>query len=169
VDKAKLEVSVKIKIWTAHDGHVLAILDGSEHISKIPEQCQVYAALLNGEEYDLLHTETPNPDKRLVRVFHFQKDPSRTHGIPCLFVIHRGEPFSQTKIRLQKVFGFYDKVFEKIKFAIVRRESYASPTYVEDADELFSEMGPSDELGLDHVDKTSRRGYGQQTAIFIKN
>lgn len=169
VEKAKIDAKHQLKIWAARDGHVVGTLGEQDHISVLPELAQVYVAQANEEEQELLRSETPDADKRIISVFHFQKEPSRTHGVPTTFVIRRGEPFSQTKLRLQKLYGFYDKVFEKIRFAIVGQDSYATPATVEDQTELFEEMGTDDELGLDHIDKTSRRGYGQQAAIFIKN
>ena len=42
------------------------------------------------------------------------------------------EPFSETKKRLEKRTGFKGKMFEKIKFAIVRRSHYSKPQYLTD-------------------------------------
>lgn len=42
----------------------------------------------------------------------------------------QGEPFSETKKRLEKRTGIKGKAFEKIKFALLKR--YAKPTYLED-------------------------------------
>ena len=44
----------------------------------------------------------------------------------------KNEPFSETKTRLEKRTGFKGKMFEKIKFAVVRRSHYSKPQYLTD-------------------------------------
>ncbi len=44
----------------------------------------------------------------------------------------QGEPFSETKKRLEARTGYKGKSFEKIKFALVRRMPYSKPQYLDD-------------------------------------
>lgn len=44
----------------------------------------------------------------------------------------QGEKFIDTKKRLEKRTGFKGKNFEKIKFAVVKRNSYSKPHYLTD-------------------------------------
>lgn len=44
----------------------------------------------------------------------------------------QNEPFSETKKRLEQRTGFKGKMFEKIKFAVVRRSHYSKPQYLND-------------------------------------
>jgi ubiquitin carboxyl-terminal hydrolase 7 len=76
--------------------------------------------------------EDLEPGSELIQAFHFQSEPSKSHGIPFRFKIIPGEVFSDTKKRLEKRTGMKGKNFEKIKFAIVKRSSYSKPTYLTD-------------------------------------
>lgn len=93
-----------------------------------------------------------------IQAFHFQGEPNKPHGFPFKFSIRRvsqffnfflkkettlcmlvyftdesqDEKFSETRKRLEKRTGIRGKNFDKIKFAVVRRSSYAKPTYLED-------------------------------------
>ncbi|KAI5867169.1 cysteine proteinase [Durotheca rogersii] len=99
--------------------------------------------------------EADADDRDFIRVVHFQNDSSRVHGIPFKFLLKEGEPFSETKKRLEKRTGIKGKAFEKIKFAILRR--YQKPAYIGDDDVLFDEGGSLEDdilLGLDHPDRT---------------
>lgn len=164
------EVIPKIKIWGAVNSRMYRMFNDTYPVISIPDEVQIYATLCPSIEYEFINSEVMPTDRRLIFIVHFQKDPTRTHGVPFTFVLIQGEKFSETKSRLQKTLGIYDKIFDKIKFAVIKNDSYAPPVYVEDLNvELFSELEGEDVLGLDHVDKTVRRGYGQQSAIFIKN
>jgi ubiquitin carboxyl-terminal hydrolase 7 len=161
------EVS-RIKMWGASSSRLHKMFTDNYPVISLVDSTQIYAAVSPEEEFEFIKSEVAPTDERLVFALHFQKEPHRPHGIPFTFILRKGEKFSDTKCRLQKVLGFYDKIFEKIKFAIVKTDGYASPVYINDDDELFSLLGADESLGLDHYDKTARRGYGQQ-AIFIKN
>lgn len=162
------DVVSRIKMWGASNSKLHKLFSDNCPVISLADSTQIYAAVSPDEEYEYVKSEVTPSDMRLVFALHFQKEPNRAHGIPFTFILRKGEKFADTKVRLQKVLGFYDKVFEKIKFAIVPTDGYGAPNYINEDDELFSLMGQDDSLGLDHYDKTARRGYGQQ-AIFIKN
>ena len=145
-------------------------------------------------------------ERDFVKVVHFQNDPSRMHGIPFKFLLKevcigcvisacgggeradhlQGEPFSETKKRLEKRTGIKGKAFEKIKFATWKK--YEKKTYylqdgktlpiavsvntmlMSGTDDVLFEQGGAVEddlvLGLDHVDKSRNRGNGQE--MFLK-
>lgn len=103
-----------------------------------------------------------------VYAFHFQSEPNRMHGMPFKFLLKEGEPFLETKKRLEKRTAIRGKNFEKIKFAIVRRSSYSRPHYLNDDDVLWDLMQTEDEyLALDHADRSRslRNGVGD---LFLK-
>lgn len=106
----------------------------------------------------------------------------------------QGEPFSETKKRLEKRTGIKGKAFEKIKFAAVNKYDKKA-RYLQDGkflpgcnvgdvgdvgdfderlisvtdDVLFDEGGSIEDdltLGLDHVDRSRNRGNGQE--MFLK-
>jgi ubiquitin carboxyl-terminal hydrolase 7 len=65
--------------------------------------------------------------------FHFEKDPSKSHFVPFIFVVKDGEVFKETKERLSKRTGIKGKNFEKVRFAIVKNgQNYSRPVWVED-------------------------------------
>lgn len=176
-EKANIPENVlpRVKIWTAHNSRMSRMLMLNSPVASIVDTVKVYASVMTDEEYELVHLE-PSDDKKLVYVVHFQKDSSRTHGIPFSFVLKKGEKLVDTKHRLQKAMGVYDKMFEQIRLAVLITDGYSTPQYIADKSdedgqevELFDVIGDGQCLGLDHVDKSARRMYGYQSAIFIKN
>jgi ubiquitin carboxyl-terminal hydrolase 7 len=69
---------------------------------------------------------------KIINAFHFSKEVSRTHGVPFKFVLKPGEPFSETKKRLQARTGVSDKDFAKFRFALIQVALFKQPTYIED-------------------------------------
>ncbi len=126
----------------------------------------------NGDTEDkdgdlLMNSDSPKP-LGIVKVFHYQKEPNRVHGVPFAFILYENEPFSETKKRLQRRLCFKDKEFEKVKVAIIRSGS-SKAFYPSDESITANEFEAEDTLGLDHFDKTlHRKGYSER-AIFIKN
>ncbi|XP_074095534.1 ubiquitin carboxyl-terminal hydrolase 7-like isoform X1 [Cotesia typhae] len=103
-------------------------------------------------------------DEMLVPVAHFHKDVFSPFGIPFMFKIKHGEPFTKVKDRLLKKLGVQEKEFEKFKFAIV---SMGKPQFItEEADYYInlaefrttsSQALQRPWLGLDHVNKAPKR------------
>ncbi|KAH6696852.1 ubiquitin carboxyl-terminal hydrolase [Plectosphaerella plurivora] len=108
--------------------------------------------------------EEANADEaHFIKVFHFQGELNRTHGVPFRFLLKEGEKFSETKKRLEKRTGLKGKSFEKIKFAVAKAGHFSKPQYLNDDDELWAAAaGDDDSLGLDHPDRTRalRNGVG---------
>jgi ubiquitin carboxyl-terminal hydrolase 7 len=48
--------------------------------------------------------------------------------------LEKEEPFVETKKRLERRTGLKGKSFEKIKFAVVRRQHYSKPQYLKDGE-----------------------------------
>lgn len=120
------------------------------YVERIPEE------ELNATEHD-----------RFIYCFHFDKEPSKPHGIPFKFIVKPGEVFKDTKERISKRTGIKGKLLQQIKFAIVPRGTYAKPRYVEDEEVLLDSLQDDDSLGLDHVNKT-RNFWGRAEGMFIK-
>jgi ubiquitin carboxyl-terminal hydrolase 7 len=78
---------------------------------------------------------------KIVNLFHYAKDPQRTHGVPCKFVLYEGEPFSETKKRIQLRIGASEKDFSRFKFSLVTATIFKQPTPVEEGESLVSWMG----------------------------
>ncbi|XP_063971847.1 ubiquitin carboxyl-terminal hydrolase 7 isoform X1 [Diachasmimorpha longicaudata] len=103
-------------------------------------------------------------DEILVPVAHFHKDIFSTFGIPFMFKIKHGEPFTKVKDRLLKKLGVPEKEFEK--FAIV---SMGKAQIITDETDYFinladfravpNQNAPQQRpwLGLDHVNKAPKR------------
>jgi ubiquitin carboxyl-terminal hydrolase 7 len=69
---------------------------------------------------------------KIVNLFHYAKDPQRTHGVPCKFVLYEGEIFEETRKRIQQRIGANDKDFARFKFSLVTATVYKQPTSIED-------------------------------------
>jgi len=155
----------KIRIFEiSKDGKTQKEFTGSEMIGNIPEPVDLYAEEIPREEL-----EADDSDK-VIGVFHFSKELSRTHGVPFKFVVKRGEKFSETKKRLQARLGVSDKDLAKYRFALIQVSTFKQPSYIEDEDTIYEhQFAPEDVLGLDHVDKSGKGRSGpSEKAIVIR-
>ncbi|GAA5896538.1 hypothetical protein JCM6882_005722 [Rhodosporidiobolus microsporus] len=153
------ESSGQIRVFEIVDGRVQKTFSGSEAVRDVPESLELYAEEITQEELDA-------DNDRIIQVYHFNKEPSRAHGIPFKFVLRPGEPFSETKKRLQARTGISEKELGRTKFAIVQPSIYSKPATVEDADILSEHKWLADDLlGMDHLDK--RRAVGEK-GVFIR-
>lgn len=133
---------------------------GGELIGHIPELTEIFAEEIPAEELQA------SDDDKIINVFHFSKDVTRTHGVPFRFVIKPGEKFSETKKRLQDRLEISDKDFAKFRFALCQSSTYKQPAYLEDDDVIYEHRFlPEDVLGLDHIDRSGRTGRIGQAAI----
>ncbi|KAJ6502615.1 hypothetical protein C8R45DRAFT_977205 [Mycena sanguinolenta] len=148
--------SQKIRVFEiSKDGKTQKEFTGTEMIGNIPEPVELYA-----EEIPMEELEADDLDK-VIGVFHFTKDLSRTHGVPFKFVVKRGEKFHDTKKRLQVRIGASDKDLAKMRFAIIQVSTFKQPSYIEDDDTIYDhQFAPEDVLGLDHADKSGKTRIG---------
>ncbi|KAF8509282.1 hypothetical protein JB92DRAFT_2947613 [Gautieria morchelliformis] len=155
----------RIRVFeVSKDGKTQKEYTHSEMIGNIPDPADLYAEEIPAEEL-----EADDADK-VISVFHFQKEVSRTHGVPFKFVVKPGEKFLETKKRLQARIGVSDKDFAKYRFALIQVATFKQPSYIEDDDTIYDhKFLPDDSLGLDHFDKSgkARTGAGEK-AIVIK-
>lgn len=88
---------------------------------------------LSVQEIPIDELEAAEKDNaKIVNLFHYAKDPSRTHGVPCKFVVYEGETFDETKKRIQLRIGAQDKDFSRFKFSLVTATVFKQPSAVED-------------------------------------
>ncbi|KAG5646658.1 hypothetical protein DXG03_002648 [Asterophora parasitica] len=155
----------KIRVFEiSKDGKTQKEFTGSEMIGNIPDPVELYAEEIPQEEL-----EADDSDK-VISVFHFYNQLTRTHGIPFKFVLKRGEKFLDTKKRLQARIGVSDKDLAKYRFALIQVSTFKQPSYIEDEDTIYEhQFAPEDALGLDHFDKSGKtRAGGAEKAIVIK-
>ncbi|KII89207.1 hypothetical protein PLICRDRAFT_599629 [Plicaturopsis crispa FD-325 SS-3] len=155
----------EIRIFeVSKDGKTQREFGNSEMIGNIPDPVELYAEEIPREEI-----EADDADK-VINVFHFSKEVSRTHGVPFKFVVKPGEKFADTKKRLQARIGASDKDLAKYRFALIQVATFKQPSYIEDDDTIYDhKFAPEDCLGLDHVDKTGRTRTGAgEKAIVIR-
>ncbi|EGO20961.1 hypothetical protein SERLADRAFT_452101 [Serpula lacrymans var. lacrymans S7.9] len=153
----------KIRVFeVSKDGKTQKEFTGSEMIGNIPDPVELYAEEIPREEL-----EADDADK-VISVFHFSKEVSRTHGVPFRFVVKPGEKFADTKKRLQARIGVSDKDLTKYRFALIQVATFKQPSYIEDEDTIYDhKFAPEDVLGLDHVDKSgkTRTGAGEKAIV----
>jgi ubiquitin carboxyl-terminal hydrolase 7 len=107
----------------------------SEMIGNLTDPAELYAEEVPQEEIDA----QANEKSKIVNLFHYHKDPSRTHGVPCKFVLVEGEEFSETKKRIQQRLGVPDKEFARFRFSLVTSHIYKQPSVVEEGESCGSE------------------------------
>ncbi|KAF2220554.1 hypothetical protein BDZ85DRAFT_241274 [Elsinoe ampelina] len=164
--KASIEQDVlsRVRFLEAHSGKIHRIIPPTYAVASINEFCTVYAEPIPEEEADI----TDDSAARQISAFHYEKDPSKTHNIPFVFLLKEGEIFTETKERLSKRTGIKGKAFEKIKFAVIRGgQAYAKPAYIDDEDVLSEKMQSDDQLGLEHVNK-NRNTWAQHERLNIR-
>ncbi|KAH8702140.1 putative ubiquitin C-terminal hydrolase [Talaromyces proteolyticus] len=162
--KAELddETIKKVRIYEANSGKIYRELPENSDISRLNEYVSLYAERIPDEELDI------QEDERVINAFNFDREPTKSHGIPFKFVVKPGEVFKETKERLSKRTGIKGKQFEKIKFAVVPRGMYTGTKYLEDDDILSDVAIDSDDLlGLDHVNK-NKSFWSRGESFFIR-
>jgi len=165
VAKAKIpseDEAGPIRIYEISNHKFFRELERSYPVISINDYTTVIAERIPAEDAEV------KDQTQFISVFQFHGEPSRAHGIPFRFLLKEGEPFSETKKRLEKRTGLKGKSFEKIKFAVVRRAQFSRPQYLADDDILWDvAAGADDCLGLDHPDRTRsvRNGAGD---LFLK-
>ncbi|CAO3632410.1 unnamed protein product [Cunninghamella blakesleeana] len=132
------------------------------YVEEIPEEEAITPTMENdNENNDEVQVEQP----AFISVFHYQRDVSRTHSIPFKFLVIKGEPFSETKKRLQNRTGLSDSDWNKVKICLVHISTEIA-TSIDDVlashniaidDFILSEhYSQENALGLDHIDKSGR-------------
>lgn len=114
-------------------------------------------------------------EDRLVQVVHYHNHPTDFHSIPFRFVAIKGEPFEETKKRLQKRTGLGDMDWKKVKFTILRNLHAPEPIVniidqPADFELRKARLQEEDALGLDHIDKSSKGRFSSvfEKGIFIR-
>lgn len=147
------EVVNNIRLYEVHNARIYRELTSEILVAAFNEYITIYAEQIPEEERDA----DPETD-RAVYAYHFDKEASRTHGVPFKFIVkqvstcskpvvcshktvltaEQGETFKDTKERLSKRTGIKGKNFEKIKFAIISRSNFSRPEYLQDGMSPFS-------------------------------
>ena len=171
----------------------MRILEVSQ--SRIHKEHQEQASVVPIQEFATLYAEVIPDDEvnaedgdRAIYAFHYDKEPSKPHGVPFKFVIKPGERFVDTKERLKARTGIKGKQFEKIRFTLVPRRQFSIPIALEDGkspapqsarfwrlltydgiDDILADKATNvdETLGLDHVNK-NRVGGAKGDSIFIR-
>lgn len=96
-----------------------------------------HGVIADSQEIPVEELEAADRDNaKIVNLFHYAKDPQRTHGVPCKFVLYEGEIFEETRKRIQQRIGANDKDFARFKFSLVTATVYKQPTSIEDRTSL---------------------------------
>ncbi|KXL41610.1 hypothetical protein M433DRAFT_6726 [Acidomyces richmondensis BFW] len=144
------EILEHVRFYEVHGNKVYKILPYTQSVIALNEFMTIYAERIPNEE-ETLDAERGD---RLLYCLHFEKEPSKSHGVPFIFLLKAGETFKETKERLSKRTGIKGKNFEKIRFAIIKNgQNYSRPVWIDDEDILSEKMGPEDHLGLEHPNR----------------
>ncbi|KAL9592959.1 MAG: hypothetical protein Q9179_006218 [Wetmoreana sp. 5 TL-2023] len=155
------EATSALRIYESHGCKVIKEFSANSVLVSIPDYATLYAEIIPEEE-----REAGDQD-RAIYAFHFDKEPSKPHGVPFKFVVKPGELFKDTKERLSQRTGIKGKQFDKLKFALCQRSVYSRPTYLNDEDDICAMARSDDQLGLDHVNRT-RLFPAKGDSIFIR-
>ena len=70
-----------LRIYEAHGSRIKGDLSGEFLIANIPEYTTLYAEIIPEEE------RNPGEEDQYISVFHFDKEPTKAHGVPFRFVV----------------------------------------------------------------------------------
>jgi len=162
--KLSAEGSGKIRIFDiSQNGRTQHELTISEMIGNLQDPAEVFAEEIPNDELAV-----PEAAK-VVNMFHYAKEPSRTHGVPCRFVLYRDEVFSDTKKRIQQRIGASEKEFARFKFSLVSTTLFKQPSIVEEPsaeDVLYDhKWQPDDAIGLDHPDRRPNKSTAERGIV----
>lgn len=73
----------QIRIFELGQGRSQKFFAGNEFVRDIAESTDLFA------EEVLIEEEESRDDERIVQVYHFNKDPSRAHGVPFKFILRQ--------------------------------------------------------------------------------
>ncbi|KKY22267.1 putative ubiquitin carboxyl-terminal hydrolase [Diplodia seriata] len=159
--------AAKVRLYDGSSNRFKQEIPRDKGALSIHDFATLYAEKLPEEE----STIDSEAGDTLIPCFHFDKEPTKPHGIPFVFVVKAGEAFKDTRERLSKRTGIKGKQLEKIKFAVVVGSGgFPKAEYLEDDDILAEKISSHQEdvsLGLDHVNK-ARSTWGKSDSIFIK-
>jgi ubiquitin carboxyl-terminal hydrolase 7 len=157
------EQAQALRLYETHSNRYQKHSDPTASVQTLQEYSTLYAELVT--EDDVKQNETD----RQIQVVHFQKEPTRSHGIPFTFWLRKGEIWRDARVRLHRKTRYKDDDFKKIKGAIISPSSpYSKPTYLEDDDQPWDLCKLQDDaLGLDHLDKTVKPSRFGERAIKI--
>lgn len=147
------EAASTLRIYETHGCKMVKELNLNTVLASLSDYSTLYAEFIPKEEREAGDTDMA------IYAFHFDKEPSKTHGVPFKFVVkavsisrgiewsamhwltyQQGELFKDTKERLSKRTGIKGKQFDKLKFAIAPRSAYSRPTYLSDGKTIL--LGP---------------------------
>ena len=131
------EVMQQIRFYEAHSNRIFKVIGPSHPIAEINDFMSIYCERIPEEEQSL----NEEAGDRLVSCFHFEKEASKTHSTPFLFMVKEGEVFKETKERLSKRAGIKGKLLEKVRFCVVRVSGgFSRPPVVEEGEFAVSRL-----------------------------
>jgi ubiquitin carboxyl-terminal hydrolase 7 len=119
----------RLRIFEGHANKIYRDLPSTWAVANLSDFTALFAEIVPEGE---LKGEFDEDVEGLLGAFQFDKETSKPHGTPFYFLVKKGEPFKETKERLQKRTGIKGKAFERIKFATVARSAYGKIEYLED-------------------------------------
>ncbi|PSN74726.1 cysteine proteinase [Corynespora cassiicola Philippines] len=152
------EIMESVRVFETH---------GHKYYKTLPEDFQCMGI---GEYLTLYAMPVPEDESpKKISVFHFDKEPSKAHGVPFQISMKEGEPFSETKKRISDLTKIKGKQFDKIKFAFVSKPTYSRPEYIDDDEVIWDSVGNREDIaiGMDHANK-ARSFWGKTDSIFIR-
>ncbi|KAK0873290.1 ubiquitin-specific protease ubp15 [Friedmanniomyces endolithicus] len=187
------EVVQHVRFYEAHGSKVYKVLPLTHSVVALNEYMTVYAERIPAEEeaeaeaerqgtmhdaegevgsdveFEEEDARSGRSASRLVHCFHFEKEPSKPHGVPFLFLLKEGEAFTDTRERLSKRTWIKGKNLEKVRFAVVKggQGFVGRPVWVQDDDVLASMLGPDDHLGLEHPNR-QRGNWARYESLNIR-
>jgi len=154
------------KIYSVHQHKIQKEFALEHPISSITDFAQLVAEVIPEPELEAkAAAEVKGLKGREFSCFHFEKESSRTFGIPFTLWFVEGETLLTLKQRISARTGLKGKRLDEIKFALISRLPYSKPEYLKDDDIVFDLANTEDLLALDHLNRNKRSGAGDTLYI----
>lgn len=146
IDPQKLSF---VTTWISVNHRIHEVVTAAFPVISLQPFHSLCISLMSAEEVEALNDPSLRENIKTVEVFSFYRDPSRAHGVPFRFTLIKGEKLSKTKARLQKMLGMYDKVFERVRIAVIRGSKHGSESnnQPDSVDSTYSNNGVSNSTG----------------------
>ncbi|ODV87741.1 hypothetical protein CANARDRAFT_25963 [[Candida] arabinofermentans NRRL YB-2248] len=170
IDRLQMKVNISgndrdnLVCWAANK-HLLAGVYNLDHT--IDELDQVIIG--NYPSYKKILAEGSDSVK-LITGFQFFGKIQNRHSIPFIFDLIKGEPFTETKVRLHKLLGMSEKEFNSVRIAVSNLEDAEYLDIKERENMILYDISSANHLYIciDHPDRSVRRGSTFEPSIFIR-
>ncbi|KAG5518673.1 hypothetical protein PMAC_002642 [Pneumocystis sp. 'macacae'] len=165
------ELADRFHMFGVHSNRIYKDFDLTYPVTALQDFLLLYAELIPENELVL------DENDQYINVYHFQREPTRSHGIPFRFIIKPSDKTKTLEADGLEGKGHWKNKIRTCSADLVcktalpgRRYLPRPPLLLTPPDDVIYDISNNsdDLLGLDHLDKTVRSGRYGEKAVFIR-